>query len=86
MLRSVSMNISTSGTIPTFREVVAIDIHCSGLQDAEVIIDFTFNLSIDQDSHNITHVTFKRKKICHRGICLFICYFHEKYNFFFIND
>lgn len=68
MLRSVSMNISTSGTIPTFREVVAIDIHCSGLQDAEVIIDFTFNLSIDQDSHNITHVTFKRKKICHRDM------------------
>lgn len=69
------MNVSTSGVIPTFREIVAIDIHCSGLQDAEVVIDFTFNLSMDHDdSHNITHVTFKRKKICHRGIFIYLLF------------
>lgn len=62
------MNISASGVVPTSREVVAIEMFCSGLQDAEVEIDFSFNLTMDQDLDNVTQIKFRRKKLCHRGL------------------
>ena len=67
VIRSVSMNVSNSGTIPTAREIIATEIICSGLQDTEVEIEFNFNLTIDSGHRNFTQISFKRKKLCHRG-------------------
>jgi hypothetical protein len=67
VIRYITMSGSNSGVIPVARETVATEIICSGLLDAEVEIEFHFNLTVDNSLSNFTQISFKRKKLCHRG-------------------
>jgi len=62
-----SVNISTSGSIPTHPQVWGVTLGCTGQKGGDVVI--TIDLILNQlDINKLTNTTllsFKRKKVCH---------------------
>ncbi|XP_065222259.1 tyrosine-protein kinase Dnt [Planococcus citri] len=62
LLRSVTLNVSNQGYVPSTKETVMIQFTCNGLQDARVVVDF--NLKFTAENSSVIDVTFKREKFC----------------------
>lgn len=65
------LNISSTGLVPTVPSTFTVELPCSGRQDAEIDVRFHVNITMHRANHNVTHLTFRRKKICLRGTWLF---------------
>ncbi|XP_075151484.1 derailed [Haematobia irritans] len=63
-----TVNISRIGEIPMEPQTFAIGMKCSGLRDAEVEVTIAVEIILDQQTHNITDLVFRRKKICLAGL------------------
>lgn len=66
LLRSVTLNVSNQGVVPSTKETVMIQFNCSGLQTARVVVDFNLKFVVENSSD--IEITFKRKKFCVKGI------------------
>ncbi|CAH1153722.1 unnamed protein product [Phaedon cochleariae] len=61
------MNISSTGVIPTSVQTFSIKLICTGLKNAEVIVEI--QLYVSTHTHrNVTVLKFRRNKICLKGI------------------
>ncbi|XP_024080750.1 tyrosine-protein kinase Dnt isoform X2 [Cimex lectularius] len=66
-MRPAQLNISSQGNVPTTNQTFAIRLPCSGVTEAEVDVVITVNITLNRATNNITHLSFKRRKICLRG-------------------
>ncbi|XP_047738198.1 tyrosine-protein kinase RYK isoform X1 [Hyalella azteca] len=56
------LNISAKGFVPSEPSTFRLTLPCSGRADAEVLV--ALHLNVSDRHHNLTSVTFRRKKIC----------------------
>ncbi|KAK6617750.1 hypothetical protein RUM43_013978 [Polyplax serrata] len=60
------LNISQTGYVPTTLQTFTVELPCSGLMDAEIDVRLNVSITINKANNTVTHLMFKRKKICLR--------------------
>ncbi|ALC38145.1 dnt [Drosophila busckii] len=59
-----SLNVTYIGEIPTHIQTWAVALQCSGVRAAEVDITISLDVVLNRLVNNVTHLVFRRKKIC----------------------
>ena len=64
-----AFNISLQGHIPNWVETFRIRFPCTGVRSAEIHVHMQLNVSTYNHRHNKTSLSFRRNKICLKGLC-----------------
>ncbi|XP_028032644.1 tyrosine-protein kinase Dnt isoform X1 [Bombyx mandarina] len=66
------VNISERGYVPTTLQTFRIRLPCTGTRSAENLVTIQLNISVPDRAHNDIRLTFKRNKICLKGLATIV--------------